>query len=143
MASVHVLASTGRFRSLGEMREYIDETYTEAGDGVPSALMAEVGLDEYQPGCIEAVRSDSGRPVPLAELLSPSLGTTRGLREVRTEQPLLSCSRPPRGRTSCCGLAAAEQGKGHHSSNRRSASKGPMQRAAPVEEAGGLREVRM
>jgi hypothetical protein len=67
---VHVFVSTGRFRSLAELRAYIDETYTEDGDGIPSAFMEEVGLSEYEPGCIEAVPSDSGSPVPLADLLA-------------------------------------------------------------------------
>jgi hypothetical protein len=51
------------------MRKYIDETYDEDGDSVPSAFMVETGLDEYEPGCIEAICSESGRPVPLTELL--------------------------------------------------------------------------
>jgi hypothetical protein len=68
--TVHVFISTGRFRSFDEMRAYIDETSTEDGDGVPSAFMREVGLSEYEPGCIEAIPSESGRPIPLAELLA-------------------------------------------------------------------------
>ncbi len=51
MHTVHVLISTGRFRSFDEMRAYIDETYTEDGDGISSALMREVGLSECEPGC--------------------------------------------------------------------------------------------
>ncbi len=70
MHTVHVFISTGRFRSFDEMRAYIDETYTEDGDGIPSAFMREVGLSEYEPGCIEAILSESRRPVPLAEFLS-------------------------------------------------------------------------
>jgi hypothetical protein len=67
--TVHVFISTGRFKSFKEMREYIDETYTEDGDGIPSPFMREVGLEEYEPGCIEAIPSDTGHPVPLSELL--------------------------------------------------------------------------
>jgi len=70
MDTVHIFVSTGRFRSVEEMRAYIDETYTEDGDGLPSAFMEEVDLDEYEPGCIEAVPSASGLPVPLSELLA-------------------------------------------------------------------------
>ncbi len=69
MESVHIFISTGRFKSFDEMRAYIDETYTEDGDGVPSTFMLEVGLSEYEPGCIEAILSETGRPVPLTELL--------------------------------------------------------------------------
>lgn len=70
MDTVHIFISTGRFRSFQEMRAYIDETYTEDGDGIPSAFMREVGLSEYEPGCIEAISSESGSPVPLSELLA-------------------------------------------------------------------------
>jgi len=65
---VHIFISTGRFRSFEEMREFIDETYTEDGDGVPSAFMREVGLSEYEPDCIEAIHED--KPTSLAELLA-------------------------------------------------------------------------
>ena len=68
MDKVHVFISTGRFRSFEEMREFIDETYTEDGDGVPSPFMREVGLNEYEPACIEAVHED--KPTRLAELLA-------------------------------------------------------------------------
>ena len=70
METVHVFISTDRFRSFDEMRAYIDETYTEDGDGVPSVFMQEVGLFEYEPGCIEAIPSGSGLAVPLSELLA-------------------------------------------------------------------------
>jgi hypothetical protein len=55
MATVHVFFSTGRFRSVEELRAFIDETYTENGEGVPSPFMREVALLGYEPGCIEAV----------------------------------------------------------------------------------------
>lgn len=70
MDTVHVFISTGRFKSSGEMREYIDETYTEDGDGVDSEFMKEVELEEYEPGCIEAIPSESGSAVPLSQLLA-------------------------------------------------------------------------
>jgi hypothetical protein len=70
MDRVHIFISTGRFRSFDQMRDYIDETYTEDGDEIPSTFMEEVGLSEYEPDCIEAVSSETGGPVPLAELLA-------------------------------------------------------------------------
>jgi hypothetical protein len=70
MDTVHVFISTGRFRSFAEMRAYIDQTYTADGEGVPSPFMAEVGLSNYEPGCIEAMRSSLGKAVPLTELLA-------------------------------------------------------------------------
>ena len=70
MDAVHIFVSTGRFRSFEEMRAYVDETYTEDGDGIPSAFMREVDLSEYEPNCIEAIPSKCGSPVPLSELLA-------------------------------------------------------------------------
>jgi immunity protein 22 of polymorphic toxin system len=72
MASVHVFVSTGRFSSFGEMRQYVDVIYTEDGDAISSPFMKEVGLEAYEPGCIEAVVSPSGAAVPIATLLSRS-----------------------------------------------------------------------
>jgi hypothetical protein len=68
MAIVHVFASTSRFRSFEEMRTFIDQTYTEDGDGVPSGFMQEIGLSRYEPGCIEAIHVE--HPMPLPELLA-------------------------------------------------------------------------
>jgi hypothetical protein len=68
MATVHVFVSTGRFRSGEEVREFVDETYDEDGEGIPSPLMAEVGLTDYEPWCIEV--SHRAHPVPLADLLA-------------------------------------------------------------------------
>jgi hypothetical protein len=58
MDTVHVFISTGRFRSFEEMRAFLDPTYTEDGDMVPSPFMVEVGLTDYEPACIEAVHSE-------------------------------------------------------------------------------------
>ena len=68
METVHIFVSTGRFHSFEEMRAYIDETYTEDGDGVPSKFMHEVELSDYEPGCIEALHRSE--PVPLSQLLA-------------------------------------------------------------------------
>jgi hypothetical protein len=65
---LHVFISTGRFRSFGQLREFIDETYTDDGDGIPSEFMREVELSDYEPGCIEAVHEE--QPLPLATLLA-------------------------------------------------------------------------
>ena len=70
MDNVHVFVSTGRFKSVEEMREFIDETYTEDGDGIPSVFINEVGLDDYEPGCIEAYCSKNGDLVPHFDLLA-------------------------------------------------------------------------
>jgi hypothetical protein len=68
MATVHVFISTGRFRSFVAMRGFIEQAYTEDGEGVPSPFMRETGLSGYEPGCIEAVYRE--QPVTLSELLA-------------------------------------------------------------------------
>jgi hypothetical protein len=84
MATVHVFVSTGRFRSFDEMRKFIDPTYTENGDMVPSVFMEEVGLSCYEPRCIEAIHL--GRRVTLSELLAGASCAEQWL-------PRLDCSR--------------------------------------------------
>jgi hypothetical protein len=64
---LHLFISTGRFRSFEDMRAYIDPTYTEDGDALPSAFMGEVGLSDFEPGCIEAIHRR--HPAKLATLL--------------------------------------------------------------------------
>jgi hypothetical protein len=68
LAIVHLFISTGRFTSLEEMRHFIEQTYTEDGDGLDSAFMLEVGLDDgYEPGCIETYCQT--KPIDLRSLL--------------------------------------------------------------------------
>jgi len=67
METVFVFAARGRFHSLTDVYEFVDQTYTEDGDPVPSPFMNEVELSVYEPMCIETVHS--AHPVPLAELL--------------------------------------------------------------------------
>ena len=64
---LHLFISTGRFRSFEDMRAFIDPTYTEDGDALPSAFMGEVGLSDFEPGCIEAIHRR--HPTKLATLL--------------------------------------------------------------------------
>lgn len=70
MATVHVFLSTGRFRSFREIWSFIDEATTKGGKKIPSAFMEEVGLGDFEPGCIEAIPSKSGKPISVAELLA-------------------------------------------------------------------------
>jgi hypothetical protein len=108
METVHVFASTGRFKSFDEMRAYIDETYTEDGDGVDSPFMTEVELNEYEPGCIEAILSQSGRSVPLSELLTQASYAEQWLPTVDGERlaDAAICVFPPNqvGRPEGCSL---------------------------------------
>jgi len=69
MPSVHVFISTGRFKTVAEMRDFVDQKYTRDGDGIPSQFMSETGLENYEPMCIEAIRSTTGKPLALRDLL--------------------------------------------------------------------------
>ncbi|HXU03541.1 MAG TPA: immunity 22 family protein [Polyangia bacterium] len=77
--TVHVFISTGRFQSFDEMRAYVDKTYTEDGEGVPSPFMREVELHGYEPMRIEAIESESRQPVSVAELVAKSSWADRWL----------------------------------------------------------------
>src|SRR3954467_752650 len=68
MATLHIFSSLGRFHSFEEIRRFIDMTYTADGDGIPSPLIEEVKLSNYEPACIEAIFTAS--PTPLAEILA-------------------------------------------------------------------------
>ena len=57
MPSVYIFAALGRFKSLSEMRQFIDKTHTEDGDYIDSDFIREVGLSGYEPNCIESVCS--------------------------------------------------------------------------------------
>ena len=61
--SVHVFVSAGRFRTDEELESFVRATYTEDGDAVDSPFAAEVGLEQYEPGCIEAVSARTSRPI--------------------------------------------------------------------------------
>lgn len=70
MDKVHVFICTGRFTSFKSMRDFIDQTYTEDDEeeeAKPSPFMEEVGLEDYEPMCIEAIHSP--QPQPLSQLL--------------------------------------------------------------------------
>jgi hypothetical protein len=86
VATVYVFVSTGRFSLFEELLEYIDPDYDDDGDVVLSPFMEEVGLAEYEPGCIEAIPSDTGQPVPLTELLAGASYSEQWL-------PALDCTR--------------------------------------------------
>jgi hypothetical protein len=68
MGTIHVFISTGRFRSMEELRAFINPTYKEDGEQVPSAFMREVQFLRCDPDFIEAFHREG--PVPLPELLA-------------------------------------------------------------------------
>ena len=68
---VHVFLSHGRFSSSEDIHDDVDETWSENGDAKPSAFMAEAGIAELEPACVEAIHAqDDGHLVPVvAEVL--------------------------------------------------------------------------
>ena len=62
MSIVHLFVSTGRFSSFEALREYIDPTYTDDGDLIPSSFIEEVELDDYEPAASRRFASRSGSP---------------------------------------------------------------------------------
>ena len=67
MAILHLFVGSGRFVSFEEIRRFVDPTYTQDGDMVPSEFMKEVQLEAFEPACIEVVWEPRSRP--LSELL--------------------------------------------------------------------------
>jgi hypothetical protein len=86
MRSVHIFISNGRFRSFSGMREFIDQRYTEDGDGIPSEFMREAGLRNYEPMCIEAVISSAGSEMPVNELLTNASWSSQWLEKLPPEK---------------------------------------------------------
>lgn len=80
--TVHIFISIGRFKSFEEMRSYIEETYNGDGEGFPSLFMREVGLSQYEPGCIEAIPSVTGQVVSLSVLLRDASWADKWLPQV-------------------------------------------------------------
>jgi hypothetical protein len=64
---VHVFSSAGRFASEGDIRQFVDATYTADGVPVPSPFMLEIELQSHEPMCIESFHSDA--VVPIRNLL--------------------------------------------------------------------------
>lgn len=71
MPTVYLFACTGRFGSFEELRAWIDPTYKTDSAGeverIDAPLVREVGLDDFEPMCIEAILAEA--PAPLPELL--------------------------------------------------------------------------
>ena len=47
------------------MREFIDPSYTKDGDQIDSEFNREVGISEFEPMCIEAIHSETAKPLKL------------------------------------------------------------------------------
>lgn len=74
-ASVWVFAGRGDFDGWEALESYIEPVYDAQGNAQASAFMREVGLQDYEPDCIEAELLEAGEVLPLAELLD---GTSYG-----------------------------------------------------------------
>ena len=68
-ASVWVFAGNDAFANWGALEAYIDPVYIGQGSAQASAFMREVGLQDYEPDCIEADMLEAGESLPLAQML--------------------------------------------------------------------------
>ncbi|MFI6156823.1 hypothetical protein ACIBCA_29545 [Kitasatospora sp. NPDC051170] len=63
---MHVFLSRGRFTSVEDLRDHVDERWSENGEAEPSAFMRETGTAELEPMCVEAVHArDDGHLAPV------------------------------------------------------------------------------
>jgi len=65
---VYVFISTDRFQTAENLHSFLDPTYTDDADMLPSTFMREVEQSEYEPMCIEHFLTDS--PVAVDLLLA-------------------------------------------------------------------------
>ena len=65
---VYVFISIGRFPSTKALHDFLDPTYTEDGDLIPSPFMCEVDQSEYEPMCLERILIDE--PIAVSQLLA-------------------------------------------------------------------------
>ncbi|MBV6702110.1 immunity 22 family protein [Kitasatospora aureofaciens] len=87
---VHVFLSRGRFSSQEDLRDYIDQRWSDDGQAVPSAFMGEAGITGFTPMCVEAVHArDLGHlaPVPPAVLLREASYADRWLPNLESTEP--------------------------------------------------------
>ncbi len=68
IGGIHAFIAKGQFQSDTDLRAYFDPTYDAQGCMVPSPFMREIGLSDYEPGRITAIRRD--RPVRASRLLA-------------------------------------------------------------------------
>ncbi len=68
-ASVWVFAGSDAFADWEALERYIEPVSDGQGKVQASALMREVGLQDYEPDCIEAELLETGALVPLAQML--------------------------------------------------------------------------
>ncbi|MEV6522913.1 immunity 22 family protein [Longispora sp. NPDC051575] len=86
---VHVFLALGQFPSEAELRAYLDERWSPDGDAEPSTFMAQAGIVELTPECVEAVHIDDlGHPGPVApaELLREASYADQWLADLDTAE---------------------------------------------------------
>ncbi|GAA1258655.1 hypothetical protein GCM10009665_56020 [Kitasatospora nipponensis] len=87
---VQVFLSRGRFSSVEDIRDHVDERWSQNGDAEPSVFMAEVGMAELEPMCVEAMHArDEGNLVPVAPrvLLRGASYADQWLPQVESTEP--------------------------------------------------------
>jgi hypothetical protein len=84
MDTVHVFISTGRSRSFDAMREFVEETYDDDGDAIPSVFGREVAQSYYEPGCIEC--NHRAAPIAVKKLLAGASYSDQWLSKLRTSE---------------------------------------------------------
>lgn len=86
---VHVFLSRGRFSSEEDIRDYIDQRWSESGDAEPSVFMGEAEIAEFTPMCVEAIHAqDVGHlaPVPPPVLLREASYADQWLSQVESAE---------------------------------------------------------
>ena len=68
-SSVWVFAGNDDFANWGALESYIEPVQDGQGKAQASAFMREVGLQDYEPDCIEAELLETGGSVSLAQML--------------------------------------------------------------------------
>ena len=81
---IYVFVGNNRFTSFEEMRSFIHPGYTEDGDYIPSTLMKETQLSDYEPDCIEAVYEASSKAVNA--LLSENSYSEQWINQIKEDQ---------------------------------------------------------
>ncbi|MGV9313622.1 hypothetical protein ACWDR0_15750 [Streptomyces sp. NPDC003691] len=87
---VHVFLSRGRFSSFEDISTYVDAGWSDDGDAEPSVFMAEAGIAELEPSCVEVVHAqDAGHPGPVAPgvLLRGASYADQWLPQVESAEP--------------------------------------------------------
>ncbi|MER7585524.1 hypothetical protein [Kitasatospora sp. NPDC097691] len=87
---VHIFLSRGRFSSFEDIRDYVDEGWSENGDAEPSVFMGEAGIAKLEPMCVEVIHAqDDGHRAPVVPevLLREASYADQWLPQVKSTEP--------------------------------------------------------